>query len=127
MHQADLLGNRVDKIDRTAICDVDAEANVSLIRDEPVATGETFVILERSIDDSNLAAVNLLRSDKRRCGESACQSDFAMKTIESGERLLLIVRDVDPGSTQREPVDDVMQSCDRAELFDGKTVALHLA
>jgi hypothetical protein len=104
MHQADHRLFWIDKINGAAIGNVNAKRDLSQIRYDSIATGEFFVARHRKIDNRDLVAMDLLRSQERPIGHSNLASDLPMNTVEPAKRFSFIVRNVDAGNTFDERV-----------------------
>jgi hypothetical protein len=98
--QSDRATNRIHKINRAAIGDVDAEADASLIRHDSIAILEAIVSSRPRFNYADLFPVNLLRRHKRHRGETVFASDFPMNAVQPRERFRLVVGHFEAGHTQ---------------------------
>ena len=126
MHQANRAPNRIDQINRAAIGHVNAEAKAALIRDQAIAAVEAFVPRWGGPDHSDVISMHLLRGDERSGTEAGLGSDLAMDAVQAGERLRFVVRHLDPGHAQSEPMHDLGPRAERRKLFSRKLTFAHL-
>ena len=118
--------NRIDQKCRATIGDVNAETNPALVGDQPVALLETFAFADLRINDTDLFSMNLPGRNERHAGQTMFVTDFPMDLIETRERFRLVVRHLDAGHAQGEPVNDALQCTQRRELFSQKLTLAHL-
>ena len=102
MHESDRLLNRIDKIDRAAIRNVDAEANAALVRDQPITRIEAGIVRDRRIDDGDTVTVNLLSRDERRFANPELVPHLAMNAIETTKRFRFVRADVNASDARGE-------------------------
>lgn len=69
MDQADTALNRIYQINRAAIRDVNSERDAALIRNQPIALGETLVGLHRRVDHRDTIAMHLPSGEEGRMFE----------------------------------------------------------
>ena len=126
MHQPDRTEALIDQINRTAIGDVNTEANAALICDQAIATFEALVPGNCAIDNSDAISVNLLRGNERRGAESMLLSNFPMNAVQARECFRLVERHLDARHTQGEAVNYPGQRPERRELLNRELSGVHL-
>src|SRR5438477_8713694 len=84
MDETDRGPNRIDKVNRATVRNVNSEADSTLVRHDSVAVGETRVRGKRSVDDRDLFPVDLLRGDKWFFCEAMLGASLAMSAVQPG-------------------------------------------
>ncbi len=125
MHQADCVANGIDEENGATIRDVNAERNAALVRDQTIATGEAFILLERAIDHGDFAAMNLLRGDERFPGQAIFRSHRAMDAVETSQRFRFVLRDLDSRNAADETMDERFLRAERRKFFDRQSGTVH--
>ena len=82
VHEANRRFFLIDNVNRTAIGDVNAERNTSLIRDHGVARDKLLVRLNCSVEHRDLICVYLLDSHQRPVGETYVASKTQMLSFK---------------------------------------------
>ena len=83
MHQSDSRRFWIDNVNSAAVSDMNAERDTRLICNEAVAAGEMLILVNRSIDNCDLVAMNLFGGKQRPIADSNRVSDFPMHCVES--------------------------------------------
>jgi len=73
----------IDNVNSAAVSDMNAERDTRLICNEAVAAGEMLILVNRSIDNCDLVAMNLFGGKQRPIADSNRVSDFPMHCVES--------------------------------------------
>ena len=73
----------IDNVNSAAVSDMNAERNSRLICNEAVAAGEMLILVNRSIDNCDLVAMNLFGGKQRPIADSNRVSNFPMHCVES--------------------------------------------
>ncbi len=122
MNQTGHAANRVHEINRTAVCDVDAQPDATLICDESITAREGFVALLRR-DHGNFPTVNLFSGDKGRVPSSNLRTDRAVHFIKPSQRLGFVLSDIDARDARGETVHDSFKLRQGRKLF-GRQVGM---
>lgn len=72
----------IDNVNRAAVGDMNAERDTRLICNEAVAAGEMFILVNRSIDNCDLIAVNLFGGKQRAATKSSGMTNLAVRFLE---------------------------------------------
>jgi hypothetical protein len=126
MHETNRAANRINEKNRTAISNVNAEADAALTGNQSVAVLETFVSANCRIDQGDIFSMDLPRGHERQISEPVSAADFSMHCIQAREGFRLVVRELDARDTQRETMNDLGQRIQRRELFSRKLTFVHL-
>ena len=73
----------IDNVNSAAVSDMNAERDTRLICNEAVAAGEMLILVNRSIDNCDLVAMNLFGGKQRPIADSNRVSNFPMHCVES--------------------------------------------
>jgi len=83
MEETDSWRVWIDNVNSAAVGDMNAERDTRLICNEAVAAGEVFILVNCSIDNCDLVAVNLFGGEQRPIANANCVSNFPMHCVES--------------------------------------------
>jgi hypothetical protein len=125
MDEADRAADRIDEKGCAAIGHVNTETNAALIRDQPIASIETFVARHGCIDHANFLSVDLLRGDERDRPKTMFMADRAVNSVQPRQSFRLVVRHLEAGDAEGEPVDDARQPAERRKLFSPRLSVAH--
>jgi hypothetical protein len=126
MDQADHRPDRVNKINRATIGDVNAKAYARPLRDQAIITFKAVVRGNHAIDNRDAISMDLLCGNKRRSSEPMMASNIAMNAVQPRKRLYFVVRHLDARHPEGETVNDLGQRAQRRELFSRKLTVAHL-
>lgn len=126
MYQTDRIADGIDDENSTAISDINAEANATLVCDQSVTTVETLVSRGWLIDNTDTLSMHLLRGNERRAAEPVCSPDFPMNAVQPGERLHFVMRHFDSGDTQGKTVNQIRPRAERRKMFSRELTCVHL-
>jgi hypothetical protein len=91
MNESDRALFAIYQIKRAAIGDINAQTNISLVRDQGVTILKTNVPVQRRIDYSRFAPVNLSRSSECVAEQAQFAPRFAMNLIEVRDHNIFVV------------------------------------
>lgn len=126
MHQADRTVYGIDKIYGATVGNVDAETDAAPIRDQAITTFKALVLRNWAIDNRDPISVHLLGGNEGRGAEFMLPSNFPMNAVQPGKRFRPVVRHLDTGDTQGEPVNDTGPHIQRREVFSRELTFVHL-
>ena len=85
----------IDQKDRAAVGHINPEANIPLIRNQPITPFETLVAGRHRIDHRNFVTVNLACGDKFSINQPKSASRLAMHLVEVFQHSCLVMREFD--------------------------------
>jgi hypothetical protein len=107
----------VRKVESAAIGDVNTQADIGLIGDQPIAASETVVAGKWGIDDPNLTPVNLFRGRECIIEEFQLASSLAVDVIQICEHEVFVVRQFYSRNASHEAV-ATTEALQRGKCFD---------
>src|SRR6188472_313308 len=112
MHKANRRRFRIHDVNRATVCDVNAERDATLIRNNAIARGEfaAHSAAATAVDYRNFMTVDLFGGEQRPLAHADCVANFLMCSVEPLQHFGFIVGDVDSGNSLCE---NVMTEFDR--------------
>ena len=106
MDQTDGRRFRIDNVNGTAVCDIDAQRDTAFTGNEPIAAGEfaAHIAAAAIVDNCDLISVDLLSSKQRPIAHSDCIANFAVGGFEPLQYFDLIGRNIDSWNSSRKNV-----------------------
>ena len=121
MNQTDSRRFWIDKVNRAAVGDVNAEHDSLLIGDDAIAAGEKFVIAADtacSIDNCDFISMNLLGGEYGPIADADCIPNFPVRRIEPLQHFDFIMRHVDAWNSLRKSVTTDSDRAKRGKLLE---------
>jgi hypothetical protein len=109
---------RIDKINRAAVSDMNAERDTALACNQSVAAGELFVVVDWKIDNCDLVAMDLLDRHKWPISKTDLAADFPVRVFQPAQSFGFVMRNVDPGDALNESSPTNAWSIKRRKMFD---------
>lgn len=107
----------IDQKDRAAVGHINPEANIPLIRNQPITPFETLVADRHRIDHRNFVTVNLACGDKFSINQPKSASRLAMHLVEVFQHSCLVVREFDSRNPPHKSV-NTTEMIQRGKCFD---------
>jgi hypothetical protein len=108
----------IDNVNRAAIGDVNPENNLLLVGDQPIASGEHVIGVNRMIDNRDFIAVDLLCSEQRPISDSDLATKLAMSRIQSPKGLGFVVRNINAWNARDKTVTNIWNRRERWKVFE---------